>query len=74
MDPRILAICDAVLKPNCHRYHLHLAQVIRIMPGQPAQAIHRDRWGVGSPDAGVEPQVNTIWRSPTSPPPTARPR
>lgn len=61
MDPRILALCDAVLKPNCHRYQLHLAQVIRIMPGQVAQAIHRDRWAWGRQMPGIEPQVNTIW-------------
>jgi hypothetical protein len=61
MDPRILAVCDAVLKPNCHRYQLHLAQVIRIMPGQAAQAIHRDRWAWGRNVRDVEPQVNTIW-------------
>lgn len=61
MDARILALCDAVLKPNCHRYQLHLAQVIRIMPGQTAQAIHRDRWAWGRQMAGIEPQVNTIW-------------
>jgi hypothetical protein len=36
LDARILALCDALLKPNCHRYQLHLAQVIRIMPGQAA--------------------------------------
>jgi ectoine hydroxylase-related dioxygenase (phytanoyl-CoA dioxygenase family) len=61
MDPRILAVCDALLKPNCHRYQLHLAQVIRIMPGQPAQAIHRDRWAWGRHVQAIEPQLNTIW-------------
>lgn len=61
MDARILALADAVLKPNCHRYHLHLAQLIRIMPGQGAQAIHRDRWAWGRQMPGIEPQVNTIW-------------
>lgn len=61
MDPRILALCDGLLKPNCHRYHLHLAQLIRIRPGQPAQAIHRDRWAWGRQMPGVEPQLNTIW-------------
>jgi ectoine hydroxylase-related dioxygenase (phytanoyl-CoA dioxygenase family) len=61
MDPRILALCDLVLKPNCHRYQLHLAQLIRIMPGQGAQAIHRDRWAWGRQMPGIEPQVNTIW-------------
>ncbi|MBL8771451.1 MAG: phytanoyl-CoA dioxygenase family protein [Phenylobacterium sp.] len=62
MDPRILAQCDALLKPNCHRYHLHLAQLIRIMPGQPGQAIHRDRWAWGQHlPLAIEPQLNTIW-------------
>jgi hypothetical protein len=61
MDRRILALADAVLKPNCHRYQLHLAQLIRIRPGQAAQAIHRDRWAWGRQMAGIEPQVNTIW-------------
>jgi ectoine hydroxylase-related dioxygenase (phytanoyl-CoA dioxygenase family) len=35
--------------------------VIRIMPGQEAQAIHRDRWAWGTHLKGVEPQLNTIW-------------
>lgn len=61
MDARILALCDALLKPNCHRYQLHLAQLIRIMPGQGAQAIHRDRWAWGRQMPGIEPQLNTIW-------------
>jgi hypothetical protein len=61
MDNRVLALCDALLRPNCHRYHLHLAQVIRIMPGQTAQAIHRDRWAWGRQMPGIEPQLNTIW-------------
>jgi hypothetical protein len=61
LDTRIRAICDAVLLPNCQRYQLHLTQLIRIMPGQPAQAIHRDRWAWGKHLKGVEPQLNTIW-------------
>ena len=61
MDPRILALCDAVLKPHCLRYQLHLTQVIRIMPGQGAQPIHRDRWAWGRGLGHVEPQLNTIW-------------
>jgi hypothetical protein len=61
MDPRILALCEAVLKPNCLRYQLHLTQVIRILPGQAAQAIHRDRWAWGRGLPHLEPQLNTIW-------------
>jgi len=61
MDARIRALCDAVLLPNCERYQLHLGQAIRIMPGQPAQPIHRDRWAWGAHMRDIEPQVNTIW-------------
>lgn len=61
MDPRIHAVCEAVLKPNCLRYQLHLTQLIRIMPGQPAQPIHRDRWAWGRGLGHLEPQLNTIW-------------
>jgi Phytanoyl-CoA dioxygenase (PhyH) len=61
MDPLVRAMCDAVLLPNCERYQLHLTQVIRIMSGQAAQPIHRDRWAWGARLRGLEPQLNTIW-------------
>ena len=61
MDPLVRAMCDAVLLPNCERYQLHLTQVIRIMGGQVAQPIHRDRWAWGARLRGLEPQLNTIW-------------
>lgn len=61
MDPRILALCEAVLSPNCLRFQLHLTQLIRIMPGQAAQPIHRDRWAWGRSLDRLEPQLNTIW-------------
>ena len=61
MHPEILAACDAYLKRACDRYQLHLTQVIRIKPGQPRQALHRDRLAWGGFLKGVEPQLNTIW-------------
>jgi ectoine hydroxylase-related dioxygenase (phytanoyl-CoA dioxygenase family) len=61
VHPQILAQCDAILKPNCERYQLHLTQAIRIMPGQGAQPIHRDRWAWGTYLQALEPQLNTIW-------------
>lgn len=61
MNPMIQGLCERVLKPNCERWQLHLGQVIRIMPGQEAQPIHRDRWAWGPYMQGVEPQLNTIW-------------
>src|SRR6185295_15350865 len=61
MHATVRGVCDRVLLPNCERYQLHLGQVIRIMPGQAAQPIHRDRWAWGARLRGFEPQLNTIW-------------
>lgn len=53
---------NVFLKPFCERIQLHLTQVIRIMPGQERQPLHRDRlaWGTFMP-TNIEPQFNTIW-------------
>lgn len=59
--PAIIAAAEKFLKPFCERIQLHLTQVIRIRPGQPKQAIHRDRWAWGTYLKGIEPQFNTIW-------------
>ena len=59
--PQIQALCAHLLKPNCERWRLHLTQLIRIMEGQGAQPIHRDRWAWGAHLKGIEPQLNTIW-------------
>jgi len=62
MDDLVLGAANAFLKPYCERIQLHLTQVIRIMPGQERQPLHRDRlaWGGFMPD-NIEPQFNTIW-------------
>ncbi|MFN2099603.1 phytanoyl-CoA dioxygenase family protein [Altererythrobacter sp. MF3-039] len=62
MDNRIIATCDAFLKPFCDTYQLHLTQLIRICGGQGEQPLHRDRlaWG-GFLPRELEPQLNTIW-------------
>lgn len=62
MHPTILAAAERFLAPWCERIQLHLGQVIRIMPGQEAQLVHRDRWAWGTHLArDLEPQFNTIW-------------
>jgi ectoine hydroxylase-related dioxygenase (phytanoyl-CoA dioxygenase family) len=61
MQDSVLGVCNEFLLPNCKRYQLHLAQVIRLMPGQPKQLLHRDRLAWGEYLQGVEPQLNTIW-------------
>lgn len=57
----VLPAARKFLEPWCERIQLHLGQVIRIQPGQPAQPIHRDRWAWGTHLARLEPQFNTIW-------------
>jgi len=57
----VLTAVRTFLKPWCERVQLHLTQVIRIRPGQPAQPMHRDRWAWGTHLAHLEPQLNTIW-------------
>ena len=59
---KVLDAVYAYLASYCERVQLHLTQVIRIMPGQKAQPLHRDRqaWGSFLP-ASIEPQLNTIW-------------
>ena len=61
-DARVLAIARAFLERFTDRIQLSLTQVIRLLPGQGAQALHRDRfiWGQGLPRE-VEPELNTIW-------------
>lgn len=61
LNETLEALCKGFLGPNCARHQLHLSQVIRIMPGQKAQVVHRDRWAWGTWLKGVEPQLNTIW-------------
>lgn len=61
MNSTVLDAASTFLAPYCQRIQLHLGQIIRLMPGQPAQMIHRDRWAWGTYLKGVEPQFNTIW-------------
>ena len=57
----VLPAARRFLSAYCERIQLHLGQVIRLMPGQPAQLIHRDRWAWGTHLDRLEPQFNSIW-------------
>jgi len=61
-DPAVLSAARTFLKPWCETIQLHLTQLIRIMPEQGSQVLHRDRlaWG-GFLPMDIEPQFNTIW-------------
>jgi Phytanoyl-CoA dioxygenase (PhyH) len=60
LDPRIRAICDGVLLPNCERYQVNVTHIIRILPGETDQVMHKDRWS-WQYLRNMEPQLNTIW-------------
>jgi len=62
MHPQVLQAARQFLGPYTDKILLHLTQTIHINPGNPAQAIHRDRlaWGNHIPKE-IEPQFNTIW-------------
>jgi hypothetical protein len=60
LDRRIRAICDEVLLPHCDRYQVNVTHIIRILPGEIAQVLHRDRWSWPYLK-DIEPQLNTIW-------------
>lgn len=58
----VIAQCEAILKPICETYQINATQVIRIMPGETAQPIHRDRWAWGFRQTFLpEPQLSAIW-------------
>lgn len=61
MNATVLEAANTFLLPYCDRIQLHLTQLIRLLPGQGKQPLHRDKlaWGGYLPD--IEPQFNTIW-------------
>ena len=61
-NAKVLELANQFLQPYCERIQVHLTQVIRLLPGQGKQFLHRDRlaWGLSLP-RDMEPQFNTIW-------------
>ena len=41
-NPLPLAVCDALLKPNCASYHVHATAALVIGPGARVQVLHRE--------------------------------
>jgi ectoine hydroxylase-related dioxygenase (phytanoyl-CoA dioxygenase family) len=63
LHPLVLDTATKVLGPYCQKFQLHLTQAIRINPGEPAQALHRDQL-VYSPfrfPRGMECELHTMW-------------
>ena len=61
MNPRILAIADALLKPSCDCIQLNLTQATRVHPGEQAQAPHRDEEMWPWPTSGRHWLINVMW-------------
>jgi ectoine hydroxylase-related dioxygenase (phytanoyl-CoA dioxygenase family) len=40
--PMMLAACDAILKPNCEHYQLHVGSALVVGPGATMQMLHRE--------------------------------
>lgn len=59
--PAILAIAQDILGPFCDRIQLNLTQAIEILPGQRAQAPHRDQDMWRGETGKIEYLVNVMW-------------
>ena len=42
MHPKVIGVCDALLKPNCINYQVHATAALVIGPGAETQVLHRE--------------------------------
>ena len=61
MDPYILAIAEALLKPNCDYIQLNLTQAVRVHGQERPQAPHRDEEMWPWPTGGKHWLLNVMW-------------
>lgn len=61
MNPYILAIAEALLKPNCDCIQLNLTQAVRVHGQERAQAPHRDEEMWPWPTGGKHWLLNVMW-------------
>ena len=60
-DPWVLAVADAILKPNCQAYRIGSTTGIEILPGEGHQVLHRDDSIYPLRLPGVETQIGVMW-------------
>ena len=62
LDPVVLDAADGFLSRYSENYQLNLTQIMRLLPGEAEQALHRDRylWSRHLPRE-VEPMLNGMW-------------
>lgn len=61
LNPRILAIAEALMKPACDYVQLNLTQATRVHPGERAQAPHRDEEMWPADTGGRHWLLNVMW-------------
>jgi ectoine hydroxylase-related dioxygenase (phytanoyl-CoA dioxygenase family) len=61
MHPTVLAVADAVLKPNCEVYQVGSTTAIEILPGEAAQVLHADDTCYPSHLLPFEAQISALW-------------
>lgn len=61
LDPYILAIAEALLKPNCDCIQLNLTQAVRVHGQERPQAPHRDEEMWPCPTQGRHWLLNVMW-------------
>ena len=57
----VVAIADEVLLPHCATYQVGSLTAIEILPGESAQALHRDDSLFPIDNAGMEIQIGVMW-------------
>ena len=57
----LVGVADAVLLPHCATYQVGSMSAIEILPGESAQALHRDDSLYPIETAGMELQIGVMW-------------
>lgn len=57
----VVAIADEILLPHCATYQVGSLTAIEILPGEAAQALHRDDTIFPIDNAGMELQIGVMW-------------
>jgi ectoine hydroxylase-related dioxygenase (phytanoyl-CoA dioxygenase family) len=57
----VVAVANDILLPHCANYHIGSMTAIEILPGEAAQALHRDDTPFPIDFAGMEVQIGVMW-------------
>lgn len=57
----VVAVANEILLPHCASYHISSLTAIEILPGEGAQALHRDDTPFPFDNAGMEIQIGVMW-------------